>query len=279
MTLKKQLNEAIKALKAEMKMKKMEEAVRHADEKERISREYAEQLEALINCVTEAEETERISNEYADNLESLINSIETVQPIEETEEIAVTEEIKEIIADECFEEVVAESKETATINEPETVTEKKEESLNVRKDIVKFLIMNFVKTETNINMTIPEFHDAFMNYSNVKIGKNTFTKELKDLGIWHYKSNGTIKYAYDWKDIYRGISKYWIDEPEPEAEEPKEPEPKEPEEPDFIIQEDEDDNAEESDETNLYLFIQNHADVVEKKSSNKAKIDKMTKIK
>ena len=58
-----------------------------------------------------------------------------------------------------------------------------------------------------------------------------------------------------------------------------EPEPKEPEEPDFIIQEDEDDNAEESDETNLYLFIQNHADVVEKKSSNKAKIDKMTKIK
>ena len=29
MTLKKQLNEAIKALKAEMKMKKMEEAVRH----------------------------------------------------------------------------------------------------------------------------------------------------------------------------------------------------------------------------------------------------------
>ena len=54
MTLKKQLNEAIKALKAEMKMKKMEEAVRHADEKERISREYAEQLEALINCVTEA---------------------------------------------------------------------------------------------------------------------------------------------------------------------------------------------------------------------------------
>ena len=57
MTLKKQLNEAIKALKAEMKMKKMEEAVRHAEEKERISREYAEQLEALINCVTEAEET------------------------------------------------------------------------------------------------------------------------------------------------------------------------------------------------------------------------------
>ena len=55
MTLKKQLNEAIKALKAEMKMKKMEEAVRHAEEKERISREYAEQLEALINCVTEAE--------------------------------------------------------------------------------------------------------------------------------------------------------------------------------------------------------------------------------
>jgi len=279
MTLKKQLNEAIKALKAEMKMKKMEEAVRHADEKERISREYAEQLEALINCVTEAEETERISNEYADNLESLINSIETVQPIEETEEIAVTEEIKEIIADECLEEVVAESKEIVLIVEPETVIEKKEESLNVRKDLVKFLIMNFVKTETNINMTIPEFHDAFMNYSNVKIGKNTFTKELKDLGIWHYKSNGTIKYAYDWKDIYRGISKYWIDEPEPEAEEPKEPEPKEPEEPDFIIQEDEDDNAEESDETNLYLFIQNHADVVEKKSSNKAKIDKMTKIK
>ena len=137
--------------------------------------------------------------------------------------------------------------------------------------------MNFVKTETNINMTIPEFHDAFMNYSNVKIGKNTFTKELKDLGIWHYKSNGTIKYAYDWKDIYRGISKYWIDEPE--AEEHIEPEPKEPEEPDFIIQEDEDDNAEESDETNLYLFIQNHAEVVEKKTSNKAKIDKMTKIK
>ena len=272
MTLKKQLNEAIKALKAEMKMKKMEEAVRHAEEKERISREYAEQLEALINCVTEAEETERISNEYADNLESLINSIETVQPIEETEEIAVTEEIKEIIADECLEEVVAESKEIVSISEPETVSEKKEESLNVRKDIVKFLIMNFVKTETNINMTIPEFHDAFMNYSNVKIGKNTFTKELKDLGIWHYKSNGTIKYAYDWKDIYRGISKFWVDDPEPE-------EPIEPEEPDFIIQEDEDDNAEESDETNLYLFIQNHAEVVEKKSSNKAKIDKMTKIK
>ena len=276
MTLKKQLNEAIKALKAEMKMKKMEEAVRHAEEKERISREYAEQLEALINCVTEAEETERISNEYADNLESLINIVETVKPIEETEEI------KEIITDECFEEVVTESKEIASINEPETVIEKKEEIINVRKEIVKFLIMNFVKTETNINMTIPEFHDAFMNYSNVKIGKNTFTKELKDLGIWHYKSNGTIKYAYDWKDIYRGISKYWIDEPEPEAEEPKEPEepePKEPEEPDFIIQEDEDDNAEESDETNLYLFIQNHAEVVEKKSSNKAKIDKMTKIK
>jgi len=277
MTLKKQLNEAIKALKAEMKMKKMEEAVRHADEKERISREYAEQLEALINCVTEAEETERISNEYADNLESLINIVETVKPIEETEEIAITEEIKEIIADECLEEVVAESKEIVSINEPETVTEKKEESLNVRKDLVKFLIMNFVKTETNINMTIPEFHDAFMNYSNVKIGKNTFTKELKDLGIWHYKSNGTIKYAYDWKDIYRGISKYWIDEPE--AEEPIEPEPKEPEEPDFIIQEDEDDNAEESDETNLYLFIQNNAEVVEKKSSNKEKIEKMTKIK
>jgi len=34
MTHKKQLNEAIKALKAEMKMKKMKEAVRHADEKE-----------------------------------------------------------------------------------------------------------------------------------------------------------------------------------------------------------------------------------------------------
>ena len=109
----------------------------------------------MINCVTEAEETERISNEHADTLESLINSIEQIQPIE------TTEEIKEIIADDCLEEVVADSTETATINEPETVTEKKEESLNVRKDIVKFLIMNFVKTETNINMTIPEFHDAY----------------------------------------------------------------------------------------------------------------------
>ena len=79
----------------------------------------------MINCVTEAEETERISNEYADNLESLINSIETVQPIEETEEIAVTEEIKEIITDECLEEVVAESKEIVLIVEPETVTEKR----------------------------------------------------------------------------------------------------------------------------------------------------------
>ena len=135
--------------------------------------------------------------------------------------------------------------------------------------------MNFVKTETNINMTIPEFHDAFMNYSNVKIGKNTFTKELKDLGIWHYKSNGTIKYAYDWKDIYRGISKYWIDEPEHEAEEPKEQEePKEPEEPDFIIKEDEDDDDEESDETNLYLFIQNNAEVVEKNHQIKPKLIK-----
>ena len=72
---------------------------------------------------------------------------------------------------------------------------------------------------------------------------------------------------------YIGISKYWIDEPE----EPEEP--KEPEEPDFIIQEDEDDNAEESDETNLYLFIQNNAEVVEKNHQIKPKIDKMTKVK
>jgi hypothetical protein len=234
------LNEQMKALKQQMKEKSMVEALRHANMKARIAREYAEQLEALIR----GEEPILENNDEAIDL-----MIEGVAELV-TEEVAIAEEIKEIIPDECLAEIVAAEPEgivSIVTPELERKVEKVEPVANLKNEVVKFLMTKFVKTETNINFSVAEFYGLF----GIDCGKNTFTKTLKELGIWHYKSDGVIKYKYAWQDVNRVILPLWT-EPEPE-----------------IISEPVIEAEEQTSENNLFLAMEEMAEVVELKSSRK----------
>jgi hypothetical protein len=48
-----------------------------------------------------------------------------------------------------------------------------------------------------------EFLELFQKCSNNIVGKNTFTKELKGLGLWHFKSNDVRKYKFHYDDVKR----------------------------------------------------------------------------
>jgi hypothetical protein len=95
-----------------------------------------------------------------------------------------------------------------------------EKTLDLNQELVNFLMINFVKKEMNINLTIPEFNEMF----GIKYGKNIFTKELNKLGIRHYKCNDAIKYNLE--DVKRVIIPLRT-EPEKEPEEEPEVEPEE----------------------------------------------------
>ena len=232
------MTEQMKALKAFYKEQQMMEAVRHANEQARIAREYAEQLEALILGMSEPSIPEEVAAEI--------------------------KEIEEIIPVEVPAELVAEVEPEVAVSTPEPEPKKDEPKVDLRNELIKFLMVTFVKAESNVNHTVPEFHELFMTFSGVEVGKNTFTKELNGLGVRHFKSNGTIKYKFNWADVSRVISPLWT---EPEAEIIPVPEVKD--EVDELLEQFPESDEEPNEENNLALWILNNAEEVERKSSKK----------
>jgi hypothetical protein len=258
--------EQLKVIKANKQLlKKQQSALRiqYLVERAKLAEKYAQSLEALIEGqFDDADETIPLVKcvlpvEVFETKEEIPDCVEILT---DDEEIVVNipaeaiEEVVEIIPEPVAEEV------SEIIPEPvaEIIPEPVKEKVDLKQELVKFLMNNFVKKEENINNSVAEFYEMF----GVECGKNTFTKGLNELGIRHYKSNGVIKYKYNFEDVKRVILPFWT-------------------EPENIPEITESQVEEQTTENNLFLMMDSLAEEVELKKSPtlsqkvKAKLDEI----
>ena len=290
---------ALKQFKAEMKEQMMNARIHHANEKVRyaneralIAQEYADKLEALITEQYLAEHKTKMSEvnkQYTKQAIPAVARYETMEAIRNRE--TVEPEVAVIVPAEVPAELATEPEEIISVATPEPEPKKE---INLRDEIIDFLMMTFVNTKQNINHTVPELYGLFGN----KCGKNIFTKSLSEIGIKHYKSNGTIKYKYYCADLGMIVGPLWVaveeahginepkpvpeeqaeeqPEPVPEEQAEEQPEPVPEEQPEKLWSVEDDDNDEEqTPENNFWLACEAVATTKVLKSKYSTKSQKL----
>ena len=197
--------EQLKMIKIQKKLllkKKRELQNKFLVEKAKLTEEYARNLEALIE------------GQFDDAVEDVpfIRLSLPVEPIEDViedvpEDVSepvvenVVEDVVEIVSEPVVENAAEAVENVEPINEPVVEVVKSD----LKKQLVNFLMKEFVNKEKKIDYPIDDFLELFQKWSNDIVGKNTFTKELKGLGLWHFKSNDVRKYKCHYDDLKRSL--------------------------------------------------------------------------